>query len=43
MQLDATIIELNPEYVHIAVKRIEADRGAIQNALDPIDLFAGAA
>lgn len=36
MQLDATIIELNPDYVHIAAKRIEADRGAIQNALDPI-------
>jgi DNA modification methylase len=36
MQLDATIIELNPDYVHIAVKRIEADRGAIQNALDPV-------
>lgn len=36
MQLDATIIELNPDYVHIAVKRIENDRGAIQNALDPM-------
>lgn len=43
MQLDATIIELNPEYVHIAVKRIEADRGAIQNALDPLELFGGEA
>lgn len=39
MQLDATIIELNPDYVHIAAKRIEADRGAIQNALDPLQLF----
>ncbi len=41
MQLDATIIELNPDYVHIAVKRIEKDRGAIQSALDPlqVDLF----
>lgn len=36
MQLDATIIELNPDYVHIAVRRIEKDRGAIQNALDPL-------
>lgn len=45
MQLDATIIELNPDYVHIAARRIEADRGAIQNALDPlqIDLLQGAA
>ena len=36
MQLDATIIELNPDYVHIAVKRLEADRGALENARDPI-------
>lgn len=45
MQLDCTIIELNPDYVHIAARRIEADRGAIQNALDPlqIDLLEGAA
>lgn len=44
MQLDATIIELNPDYVHIALKRIEADRGDIQNALDHIrvDLFEAA-
>lgn len=41
MQLDATTIELSPDYVHIAVKRIEADRGAIQNALDPLELFGG--
>lgn len=41
MQLDATIIELNPEYVHIAVRRIEKDRGALQNQLDPlqVDMF----
>jgi DNA modification methylase len=38
MQLDATIIELNPDYVHIAVRRIEADRGDIQNALDPLQV-----
>ena len=45
MQLDCTIIELNPDYVHIAARRIESDRGAIQNALDPlqIDMLAGAA
>jgi DNA modification methylase len=45
MQLDCTIIELNPEYVHIAARRIESDRGAISNALDPlqIDMLAGAA
>lgn len=46
MQLDATIIELNPAYVHIAATRIEADRGALQNALDPLQLlfdFDGAA
>lgn len=43
MQLDATIIELNPGYVHIAIKRIEADRGPIQNALDPLQLFGDAA
>jgi hypothetical protein len=45
MQMDATIIELNPDYVHIAVRRIEADRGAIQNALDPlqVDMLHGAA
>lgn len=44
MQLDSTIIELNPDYVHIAVSRIEKDRGDIQNAIDPVvhDLFAGA-
>lgn len=36
MQLDCTIIELNPEYVHIAARRIENDRGALQNALDPL-------
>lgn len=42
MQLDATIIELNPNYVHIAARRIEADRGAIQNALDPLQLFEAA-
>lgn len=36
MQLDCTIIELNPDYVHIAVRRIEADRGAIESAADPI-------
>lgn len=41
MQLDCTIIELNPDYVHIAAKRIESDRGAIQNALDPLMLFDG--
>lgn len=40
MQLDCTIIELNPDYVHIAATRIENDRGAIQNALDPLQLFA---
>lgn len=38
MQLDCTIIELNPDYVHIAARRIEADRGAIQNALDPLQI-----
>lgn len=43
MQLDATIIELNPDYVHIAVNRIEQDRGALQNALDPLQLFEPAA
>lgn len=43
MQLDCTIIELNPDYVHIAARRIEADRGPLQNALDPIDMFSGAA
>lgn len=45
MQMDATIIELNPDYVHISVRRIENDRGAIQSALDPlqVDLFEGAA
>jgi DNA modification methylase len=45
MQLDATIIELNPDYVHIAVKRIEADRGALENARDPLlfDWAEGAA
>jgi DNA modification methylase len=45
MQIDCTIIELNPEYVHIAARRIESDRGAISNALDPlqIDMLAGAA
>lgn len=43
MQLDCTIIELNPDYVHIAARRIENDRGAIQNALDPLLLFGGAA
>lgn len=45
MQLDATIIELNPDYVHIAVRRLENNRGAIQSTLDPlqVDLFAGAA
>lgn len=45
MQLDCTIIELNPDYVHIAARRIESDRGAIQNALDPlqIDMLAGVA
>jgi DNA modification methylase len=45
MQLDCTIIELNPEYVHIAARRIESDRGAISNALDPlqIDMLVGAA
>jgi DNA modification methylase len=41
MQLDATIIELNPDYVHIAVRRLENDRGSIQSALDPlqVDMF----
>jgi DNA modification methylase len=39
MQLDATIIELNPNYVHIAVARIEADRGAINNVLDPLSVL----
>jgi DNA modification methylase len=43
MQLDATIIELNPNYVHIAAKRIEADRGPMQNAVDPLQLFGGEA
>lgn len=43
MQLDATIIELNPSYVHIAARRIEADRGPVQNVLDPLQLFDGAA
>jgi DNA modification methylase len=45
MQLDCTIIELNPNYVHIATRRIEADRGAIQNVIDPlqVDLLAGVA
>lgn len=45
MQRDCTIIELNPDYVHIAARRIEQDRGDIQNALDPlqIDLLQGAA
>lgn len=38
MQLDCTIIELNPDYVHIAARRIEADRGGIQNALDPLQI-----
>lgn len=41
MQLDCTTIELNPDYVHIAARRIEADRGAIQNALDPLLLDFG--
>lgn len=41
MQRHATIIELNPDYVHIAIRRIEADRGEIISALDPlqIDMF----
>jgi DNA modification methylase len=36
MQLDCTIIELNPDYVHIAAKRIEQDRGAFENLADPL-------
>ena len=45
MQFDVTIIELNPDYVHIAARRIENDRGAISNALDPlqIDMLSGEA
>lgn len=44
MQRQATIIELNPDYVHIAVTRIEQDRGAVQNMLDPVqvDMFEAA-
>lgn len=38
MQLDVTIIELNPDYVHIAARRIENDRGAISNVLDPLQI-----
>ncbi len=38
MQLDCTIIELNQDYVHIAARRIEADRGAVQNAIDPLQM-----
>lgn len=35
MQLDATIIELNPDYVHIAATRIERDRG-MASVSDPL-------
>jgi hypothetical protein len=44
MQRDVTIIELNPDYVHIALRRIENDRGGIQSALDPVqvDMFPAA-
>lgn len=27
LQMDATLIEINPDYAHIALKRIDADRG----------------
>jgi len=34
LQMDATLIELNPEYADIAIKRIDSDRGALLGIIE---------